>query len=301
VSQPKLSVGITTRNRPQSLARAISSLSLLGSLRPEVLIFDDGSVPSVEVSSSAGLDIRVLRDESSPGYIVGRNRMMREAQSACVLLLDDDTCLVSADAVHRALALMTADPEVAAVAFAQAEGDGTSWPARMQPADVTTASVVASFIGFAHLLRRDVFLDLGGYRDAFVFYGEEKEYCIRLLDAGYRTVFLPDALVGHVPDPAGRDRRRYLRFVSRNDCLASLLNDPLPRAVYMIPARLALYLKMRRHWRIADPGGLTWLLGEVWRTGFRLLRRGDRRPVAWRTIRRWRSLRQRPEPYPCGS
>jgi len=218
-----------------------------------------------------------------------------------VLLLDDDTRLVSADAVDRALALMAADPGVAAVAFAQAEADGTPWPAQMQPANVTTPSVVASFIGFAHLLRRDVFLSLGGYREAFVFYGEEKEYCVRLLDRGYRTVFVPDALISHLVDPAGRDRRRYLRFVSRNDSLASLLNDPLLRAIYVIPARLALYLRMRRRMEIADPGGLSWLLGEVWCAGFQLLRRGDRKPVAWRTIRRWRSLRRRPEPYACGS
>jgi len=296
-----LTVGITTRNRPESLARVVSSLLLLDAPRPEVLIFDDGSVPAVAVTPAPGLEVRVIRDDSSPGYIVGRNRMMREARSPFVLLLDDDTRLVSADAVRRVLALMAADPAVAAVAFAQAEADGTPWPAQMQPANVTTPSVVASYIGFAHLLRRDVFLTLGGYREAFEFYGEEKEYCVRLLDAGYRTVFVPDALISHLPDPAGRDRRRYLRFVSRNDSLASLLNDPFLRAIYVIPARLALYLTMRRRWDIADPGGLAWLLREVSRTGFRLLRRGDRKPVAWHTIRRWRNLRRRPEPYACGS
>ena len=295
-----LTVGITTRNRPEALARAASSLGVLEALRPEVLIFDDGSTPPVDVIVP-GLDIQVLRDDSSPGYIVGRNRMVREARSPWVLLLDDDTRLVSAAAVHRALALMRADPDLAAVAFAQAEADGAPWPAQMQPADVAAPSVVASFIGFAHLLRRDVFLALGGYREAFVFYGEEKEYCVRLLDAGYRTVFVPDALISHLPEPAGRDRRRYLRFVSRNDCLMSLLNDPLPRAMYVIPARVALYLRMRRQWAIADPGGLVWLLSEVSRTGFRLLRRGDRKAVAWRTIRRWRALRRHPEPYPCES
>jgi hypothetical protein len=42
---------------------------------------------------------------------------------------------------------------------------------------------VASFIGFAHLVRRDVFLALGGYREDFVYLGEEKEFCLRLLDA----------------------------------------------------------------------------------------------------------------------
>jgi GT2 family glycosyltransferase len=301
VKAPALTIGITTRNRPEAIARAVSSLALIADLRPEILIFDDGSVPPADVVAAPGLELRILRDPSSPGYIVGRNRLMREARAASVLLLDDDTRMVSAAAVHHALAVINADPGVAAIAFAQAEADGTPWPAAMQPASTTTPGVVASYIGFAHLLRRDVFLALGGYREEFVFYGEEKEYCLRLIEAGYRTVFLPDALISHLPDPAGRDPRRYLRFVSRNDCLGSLLNDPLLRAVYMVPARLALYLHMRRRMHISDPGGLIWLLGEVSRAAFQRLRRGDRKPVSWRTVRRWRSLRRQPEQYPCGS
>jgi len=301
VNPPALTIGITTRNRPEAIARAVASLGFAADLEPEILIFDDGSTPPAEVMPAPGLRLRVVREPSSPGYIVGRNRLMREARTAFVLLLDDDTRMVSADAVHRALAVMRADAGVAAVAFAQAEADGTPWPAAMQPAATTTSGVVASYIGFAHLLRRDVFLSLGGYREAFVFYGEEKDYCLRLIEAGYRTIFLPDALISHLPDPAGRDPRRYLRFVSRNDCLASVLNDPLPRALYMVPARLALYLHMRRSMRISDPGGLAWLLGEVSRVAFQCVRRGDRRPVSWRTVRRWRSLRRNPEPYACGS
>lgn len=298
---PALTIGITTRNRPQAIARAVSSLAHAQDLAPEVLVFDDGSDPPVGPVAAPGLDVRVLRDPSSPGYIVGRNRLMREARAALVLLLDDDTCMVSADAIQRAVAVMNTDPGVAAVAFAQAEADGTPWPAAMQPATTTRPGVVASYIGFAHLLRRDVFLALGGYREEFIFYGEEKEYCLRLIEAGYRTVFLPDALISHLPDPAGRNPQRYLRFVSRNDCLMSLFNDPLLRTAYMVPARVALYVHMRRRMRIADPGGLTWLLGEVSRAAFDCLRRGGRQPVSWRTVRRWRSLRRHPEQYACGS
>ena len=298
---PALTIGITTRNRPAAIARAVSSLAHAADLTPEILVFDDGSVPPADVAPAPGLSLRVLHDASSPGYIVGRNRLMREARAPFVLLLDDDTRMVSADAIHRALAVMRTDPSVGAVAFAQAEADGTPWPAAMQPARTTTSGVVASYIGFAHLLRRDVFLSLGGYREEFVFYGEEKEYCLRLIEAGYRTIFLPDALISHLPDPAGRDPRRYLRFVSRNDCLTSVLNDPLLRAFYMVPARLALYVHMRRSMRISDPGGLAWLLGEVSRVAFQCLRRGDRKAVSWRTVRRWRSLRRHPEPYACGS
>lgn len=278
-----LTVGITTRNRPDALTACLASLSAIAHLDPEVLVFDDGSQPPVNAPD------RVIRDGSSPGYIVGRNRLVREAAGEFVLLMDDDARLIGAAAIDDAIAVLQSDADVGAVAFAQAEADGRPWPAAMQPSAAQIPTVVPSFIGFAHLIRRDRFLALGGYREAFGFYGEEKEFCLRLLDAGLHTVYLPRALVAHVVDPNSRDRKRYLRFVARNDCLNSLLNDPLTRLAWMLPARYALYFRMRSGWKIDDPWGGVWLLREiatqlpdVWKA---------RRPVSRGTLKEWRALR----------
>src|ERR1043165_3339773 len=193
---PVLTVGITTRNRPTALAACLASLRAIVHLDPEILVFDDGSEPAVDPRTTAGdTSARVIRDAGSPGYIVGRNRLVREAASEFVLLLDDDAKLIGAAAVDAAIAVLRRDPGVGAVAFAQAEADGRPWPAGMQPSVAQVPSVVPSFIGFAHMIRRDPFLALGGYRETFGFYGEEKEFCLRLLDAELHTVYLPDALV----------------------------------------------------------------------------------------------------------
>ncbi len=284
-----LTVGITTRNRPHALAACLASLSAIVHLDPEVLVFDDGSEPPVNAAA------RVIRDDRSPGYIVGRNRLVREAAGAFVLLMDDDARLISRAAIDEAIAVLRGDPGVGAVAFAQAEADGRPWPDAMQPSFAHVPSVVPSFIGFAHMIRRDRFLALGGYREAFGFYGEEKEFCLRLLDAGLHTVYLPHALVAHVVDPNSRDRTRYLRFVARNDCLNSLLNDPFTRLAWMLPARYVLYFRMRRAWRIHDPWGGVWLLREiaarlpaVWKA---------RRPVSRGTLKEWRALRSEQRAY----
>ena len=159
----------------------------------------------------------------------------------------------------------------------------------MQPSIARVPSVVPSFIGFAHMIRRDRFLALGGYREVFVFYGEEKEFCLRLLDAGSHTVYLPQAPpVAHVIDPNSRDRRRYLRFVARNDCFNTLLNDPFTRMLWMLPARFALYFRMRHRWRIRDPWGALWLLREIVTHLPAILR--ARRPVSRGTLAAWRAL-----------
>ena len=291
-----LSVGITTRNRPDALAGCVASLSAITYLDPELLVFDDGSDPPAEARAAPnGVDTRVIRDEHSPGYIVGRNRLAREARGEFVLLMDDDARLIEGSAIDQAIAVLRGDCRIGAVAFAQAEADGRPWPAAMQPSVAQTPSLVASFIGFAHLIRRSTFLALGGYRETLECYGEEKEFCLRQLDAGLHTVYLPQALIAHIVDPNSRDRRRYLRFVARNDCLSSLLNDPFTRLMWMLPARYALYFQMRRGWNIRDPWGGLWLLGEIASRGPEVWK--ARRPVSRATLKEWRALKHEPRAY----
>jgi GT2 family glycosyltransferase len=294
----RLGVGITTRNRPEALARCLQSLALIAHLHPRVAIFDDASAPSVRDSlRTSGLlrNAQVIRDERGPGLIVGRNVLVRMLDADAVLLLDDDAALLDATAVERALDTLRHDPQVIAVAFAQADGNGVRCPVTLQPAASATTSYVASFIGFAHMIRREAFLALGGYRERFVICGEEKDFCLRALNAGYSVVYLPDAEVAHSADPSGRDLRRYLRYVTRNDCLYSLLNEPWIRLWWTLPARFARYFIMRRRMAIDDPGGGWWLARELSHS-LSYVRR-ERRAVSRQTLAQWHA-RRAGVPYP---
>jgi GT2 family glycosyltransferase len=291
-----LTVGIATRNRPAALERCLRSLHVLAPLAAPVVVCDNASDPPAVVAHDLvpGLAITIVRDDGQQGPIAGRNRVVREASTPYVLLLDDDAVVLSAGAIASGIDVLEKDASVAAVAFAQAEQDGSPWPEPMQPGRGCRPACVSAYIGFAHLVRRDTFIRLGGYRENLVFYGEEKDYCIRVLDAGMRVVYLPGALVGHVPDPAGRSATRYVRFVIRNDCLYSLYNDPWPIAAVSVPLRFWRYRKMKARTG-AESGGVRWILGElkrelpdVWR---------NRRPVSWATVREWRRLARTVVPY----
>lgn len=300
-----LTISISTRNRLESLTRCVSSLVAVKDLVREVIVVDDRSDVALEgpLRTNLGEDfplrLKVIRQGSNQGYIVARNRIAREATGGFVLNLDDDAFIFDSRAVRQALDILLRDDRVGVVAFAQADTTGEAWPRAMQPSPVEYACYAPSFIGFAHLLRRDLFVSLGGYRDSFYFYGEEKEYCLRLLDAGYDVVYLPDALVAHVPDPAGRDSRKYLRYTVRNNCLGAIYNEPLPLVLVSVPARLLAYFKMRRGWKIDDPGGFAWVLKQVWGVLPEVL--SERRSLSWKTFRRWRQIRQSWPPYPVNS
>ena len=293
-----LTIGITTRNRPEALRRALASLAQVAHLEPQVLVFDDASDEAVDpicaAASPTRLQVEVIRRPDHVGYIAGRNILVERAAGAYVLLLDDDAFLLTADPVQRALAALEADARLLAVAFAQADAAGRPWARTMQPSPVEQTACIGAFIGFAHLIRRDLFLELGGYRTEFFFYGEEKDLCLRALDAGLRVLYLPDAFVAHVPDPGGRTAARYVRSVIRNDILFGLFNEPLPIAAYGLPLRLWRYRAMAR--AHGDSGGIPWILREIraqWPSVRRL-----RRPVSWRTMLEWRRLARHPRPYP---
>lgn len=288
-----LTVGIVTRNRPKALARCLASLAQLGGLVAEIIVVDDTSdepVGSVVTSAPEAVArrIRVVTQPGAQGPIVARNTIVRLASHECVLLLDDDAYILDAAAIHRVLAVFDADLQISAVACAQAEADGAAWPSAMQPARVDWCCQVPAYIGFAHLLRRSTFLELGGYRESLHFHGEEKDFCIRALEARRPVVYVPDARVAHVPDPAGRSQSRYLRHVIRNDCFYALFNEPWPLPLLSVPVRLARYRRMKSHGGADDVGGVGWILSELWRVW--PLLRIDRRPVRWSTLRQWRRL-----------
>jgi GT2 family glycosyltransferase len=290
-ASPRLTVGVVTRNRPQSLHECLKSLAVLGDTLAEVIVVDDTS----DVPFETAFDdlpppvlekLRTIRQLHLEGCIVARNTMMREANTGYVMLLDDDAALIDAAPIVDALRLLDRHPDVAGVACAMAERDGSPWHPSTQPAPVDYTCHVPTFIGFAHILRRELFLALAGYRESFHFYGEEKDYCLRALDAGFKIVYMPSARVVHSPDPSGRDRSKYLRYVIRNDCLFALHNEPLPLALATVPVRLGRYFKMARG--VSDPGGFTWIVRNIVMQLPAIFTR--RRPVSWTTLRQWRRV-----------
>jgi GT2 family glycosyltransferase len=297
-----LTVGIATRNRPAALVNCLRSLRLLGDLLAEAIVVDDGSDPPIEgqVSAELAADVqppaRFLRNERSLSLAAARNQFLRAASTPWVLNLDDDAFILSRQAVEAAIAVVEADPAVAAVAFAQANEQGEPWPLHMQPAPVDHPCYVPTFIGYGHLLRRDVVLGIGGFRERLGIYGEEKDLSLRLLDAGYRVVYLPDARVGHVADASGRDVRGYLHKTVRNSTLGALYNEPFPEMVAGAGVRLWRYFAMRRGWAVHDPGGFGRIVRGLAAELPQVLR--ERRPVRRATWAAWRRMTgSPPEPY----
>ena len=281
-------VVVTSRNRRDELRQCLQSVAAQ-SARPEVLVVDDASEDgTADMIAREFAGVRVVRHDRPRGYIVGRNEAANLASGDVIVSLDDDAVFSSPDIVRDVL-LAFDDPRIAAVAIPYIDVNRDSIVRQSAP-DREHVYVTAAFIGTAHAVRRDVFLNQGGYREALFHQGEESDLCIRLLDAGYMVRLGVSEAIHHFESPR-RDFRRMDHFGPRNAILFEWQNAPAAELVTQLPKTIAGLVA--HTWRPARLG--VRLAGIV--DGLRSCARIERRPVSTATYRLWRRMRRSATPF----
>jgi glycosyltransferase involved in cell wall biosynthesis len=227
---------IVSRNRADDLARAVDS-ALRQRGDNEVLVMDDGSTDRTpELGADYGDRVAWHRSETSHGYIVQRNRAAALARGELLVSIDDDAEF-STDDIVVANAALFEDPRVGAMTIPW-DDVGSGAGARDCSPDERTW-ITSSFTGRAYAVRRQLFLGLGGFREAYRHFGEEADFCLRVLDAGYLVRLGQGAIVEHRRNP-NRDQRREVFMQRRNAVLFAWFNAPAAA----LPAHLA-YVAVR--------------------------------------------------------
>ena len=215
---------ITTRNRRDDLCRAIESA--LGQTVPvNVLVIDDHSSDgTVDAVRQRYPNVHVESRPTAAGCIVRRNEAARIATSDYIFSIDDDAVFSTPRVVEQTLGDFDADPRIAAVAIPCIDIVKSDQLRQPLP-DRRGVYVTSEYIGTAHAVRRDLFLKLGGYREMLVHQGEERDFCVRLLDAGYFVRLGTADPIHHFESPM-RDLRRRDRLGQRNNVLYAWHNAP---------------------------------------------------------------------------
>ena len=235
---------ITTHNRREELRRALASaLRQTGDV--EILVFDDGSSDgTAEMVRDEFPAVRVHREPRALGLIVARNRAAELVDAPVIVSIDDDAEFVAPDTVEQTLRDLDA-PAIGAVAIPHLDVNKDGRQAPRAP-DGDAVWVTSVYVGTAHAIRRDLFLALGGYRGDFVRQGEELDFCLRLLDAGWwvRLGRAAQPILHH--ESPKRDLEQIDVYGRRNEILHVWLNAParwvLPHVAYRIVNGLRLGL-----------------------------------------------------------
>ncbi len=240
-------VVITTKDRRDDLAKAIES-ALSQTASPDVLVMDDASTDGTpDMIRDRFPRVRLERAESSRGYIVARNQAARLIQTDIIFSLDDDAIFSTSTIVAQILAEFQ-DPRIGVVAIPFI--DVNRGPRVLQQAPDANISITDSFQGTAYAVRRDLFTHLGGFREYLFHQGEERDFSIRMLAAGYVVRLGGADPIHHFESPRRNFRRRDL-YGRRNDVLFAWHNVPMPH----LPAHLAAttFNGLRTGWQVRRP------------------------------------------------
>jgi GT2 family glycosyltransferase len=204
---------LPTRNRPEALRRTLDLLGTLPRHDAEVIVVDNASDarPDVPGSLANGLPASRIPLKRNAGA-AARNAGVMASDPSCqwIVMLDDDSAPAGLGHLD---AIMAAGVRTAAIGAEIVLGDDAGRPGTQREA----GGLPEVFTGCGVTIRRESFLDAGGYDASFGYYAEEYDLAARLLLAGMSVRLDRRFRVVHRKVAAGREMNIILHRLVRNN------------------------------------------------------------------------------------
>jgi GT2 family glycosyltransferase len=233
---PRVAVVVITHERRNEMLRALFRLSTLPE-QPRVIVVDNGSTDgTADAVRAAFPEVELITSPDNLGA-VGRNVGVARLDTPYVAFCDDDTWW-EPGSLRAAADVLDAHPRLAVVtARILVEPGGTEDPivAELRDSPVRGATwlpgpALGSFLAGASVLRRDAFLQAGGFSERLWLGGEEELMAGDLAAAGWELCYLPQLTVHHQASKL-RDSHRRRRDGIRNTLWTTWLRRPLRPAL----------------------------------------------------------------------
>ncbi|MER6029620.1 glycosyltransferase [Streptomyces sp. NPDC001851] len=232
---PRITVAVITRDRAASLLRTLDALAELPE-RPPVIVVDNSRDDTTgrAVRGHPALT-RLLRPADNTGAL-GRNLAVRHARTPYVAFSDDDSWW-EPGSLRRAADLLDHHARLGLLAARTLVGEeavedplnAVLAASPLPPEPDLPGRPVLGFLGCACVVRREAFLDVGGFHPLLFFGGEETLLAYDLAAEGWGVAYEPTLRARHLPEDRGRTGRAFL--VRRNHVLTTCLRRPWPVAL----------------------------------------------------------------------
>jgi GT2 family glycosyltransferase len=242
-AEPQASIVIPHHNGPNLLEACLSALGpeLDRSPRGEVIVVDNASTDgSCAWLRKAWPDVRLIELRENRGFAAACNVGATSARAPFVIFLNNDAVVQPgwAKALLRGfavapevvvvggLALFQDRPNIvnsAGVSIAlSAAGTDRAFGER-RDCCAGAEGYVAGVSGVSMAVRRDWFLQTGGFDEGFFMYFEDVDLCLRAWLEGYKVRFIADSVVLHAFGATSGSRYTRLRsyYGSRNRLLTA--------------------------------------------------------------------------------
>jgi GT2 family glycosyltransferase len=208
-----VSVVITNYNTSELIVRCIDGIRRHAARQPsEIIVVDDASSDGPRDLLPPG--ITLVENQTNQGYVRSANIGVRRATGDLVLLLDSDATPL-ADVIVPVVARFAANPRLGALGFHLVDrNDSPTGASQLEPTVLGLALGQALEARLAHRLpgprsswftihscaiafRRRIFLDVGGFDEAFDFLDADTDFSMRLWRAGWELAIAPDIRIMH--------------------------------------------------------------------------------------------------------
>jgi GT2 family glycosyltransferase len=216
---PVLSYCVVNTNGREHLLTCLDAIERThpAGVEREILVLDNASDDgSAEAVRARGGEIRLIALEQRTGKAENDSTLLREANGEYCLFLNEDSEL-RPGAAGALVAALEADSAAAAAGAQLLDSGGNPVPCAWRFPGVETALVGALFLhrrltvqssggetkpvdwaqSSALLVRRSAAAEVGYLDPSFFVYYDECDFCKRLSDAGWRTLFVPAAEAVH--------------------------------------------------------------------------------------------------------
>jgi N-acetylglucosaminyl-diphospho-decaprenol L-rhamnosyltransferase len=216
---PTLSYCVVNTNGRADLLACLSAIERTrpAAVEHEILVLDNASTDgSAAAVRALGGDIRLIALERRAGKAENDSTLLSEAKGRYCLLLNEDSEL--RDGAPQALiAALDADPRAGAAGAQLLDSDGDPVPCAWRFPGVGAALAGALFLhrrftvqstgeearrvdwaqSSALMVRREAAAEIGYLDPDFFVYYDECDFCKRLVEAGWHTLFVPSAQAVH--------------------------------------------------------------------------------------------------------
>ncbi|WP_248481550.1 glycosyltransferase family 2 protein [Pseudomonas sp. CYM-20-01] len=245
-AQAECDVIIVNYNAGQMLLACVTSVFNAGATR--IIVIDnashDDSLGLLEGEPLLSDSLHIMRNEANLGFAVACNQGARLSTAANLLFLNPDT-VIAADAIARLLAVLRSTPHVGAVGGLLCGLDGREQPggrrvfptprrafmrafglsrlARVMPSLFSdfllhqeplpsTPIAVEAISGACMLIKRETIEHIGLWDERYFLHCEDLDWCMRLRQAGWVVLFVPDARVTHALGGCSQHRPYFVEW-----------------------------------------------------------------------------------------
>ncbi len=219
-----ISIIIVNWNTRDLLINCIVSVyNTIKNLSLEIWVADNGSIDgSVETIRKKFPDVMIIENKKNLGFAKASNHALRQMNGLYGVLLNTDTILTEG-AIETMVEFMARSPDVAVCGGQLLNADGSKqnsianipslatellnksllrriFPRKYPGKELklVTPIEVESIIGACMVVRKEAMDDVGLMDEAFFFFLEETDWCLKMRKKGWKVFHHPDAKIYHL-------------------------------------------------------------------------------------------------------